>query len=119
MAFKVLVQRIEVISKAPDEFTQAPSHERFDEIHKMLTSINEDMQKHTRSTMSIDIKCAELVPHVRALYNHMQEVGLLLPETFRPKEYPIGQFCLIAVYDSGFADVRHRPPLHQPFCFLI
>jgi hypothetical protein len=100
MAFEVIAQRIEVVSKALDEFTQAPSHERFDEIHEMLTSIDEDMQKHTRSTTSIDTKRAELVPRLRALYNRMQELGLLLPETCRPKEYPIGRCHFIAVYDS-------------------
>jgi hypothetical protein len=100
MAFEVIAQRIEVASKVLDEFTEAPSHERFDKIHEMLTSIDVDMQKHMRSTTSIDTKHAELVPHVGALYNCMQELRLLLPEMSRPKEYPIGQCHFITVYDS-------------------
>jgi hypothetical protein len=79
------------LSQALTDFMEAPSHEKFHDMHTTLSGLHGTMERNCRSTPSVDAKRAELVPRVRELDNRLQKARLLLPETDQPKEYPIGQ----------------------------
>ena len=99
----------------------------------MLCVIQGTVDHNTWTSMSIDAKCVDLVPRIRKLYDHVQQVRCLLPERENPKEYPIGRelICPSFFYtgsefacdfsaDHHFRDsaITHCKPAAQVALFL-
>jgi len=79
------------LSKALEEFTQSPSHEKLDSIQEQFSTLREAVDHSHLASTAIRSNRAELVPRLDELGVRLQQARDLLPETDKPKECPIGK----------------------------
>jgi DNA-binding transcriptional ArsR family regulator len=79
------------LSKALEESMESPSREKLDSIQEELSTLRKAVVRSHLASTAIRSKRAELVPRLDELGVRLQQARDLLPETDKPKEYPIGK----------------------------